>query len=185
MIAASDNETLPTRDTLAEVLSGVGDGTMYRWQAADPGRVEMLTRAKSIGDSRFHSGLDDARPVMGGDIDADVVGGVRETETDRHRLCQRLGADLADHLTILDDIVAEEEHDLARPIRTEPPPAGNSGRSMRPHRSCSDLQTRITTQRAQGARVVNGRAAIAHSPTFTVLRAVSVIAEIGSIADGR
>ena len=187
VIAASDNETLPTSDTPAKRVSGHGDGTMYRGQATDPGRVEMLTRAKSISDRRFHSGLDDARPDMCGDIDADVLGGVRETETDRRRLRQRLGADLADHLTIVDDVVAEEEHDLTRQVRTVPPPAGNSSRSMRPDRRRADHQTQITTQRTHRARVVDTRAAIAHSPTFTgtvCFAESSVIAETGSMATG-
>ena len=38
VIAASDNETLPTSDTAAELLSGHVDPAVYRWQATDPGR---------------------------------------------------------------------------------------------------------------------------------------------------
>ena len=122
---------------------------------------------------------------MCGDIDADVLGCVREAETDRRRLGQRLATDSADHLTIGDDIIAEEEHDLTRRVRTVPPLTGNSGWAMRPDRRRADHHTRITTQQTQHARLVDARAAIAHSPTFTLLREVSVIAGLGAMADGR
>ena len=155
---------------------------MHRWQAANPGRVEMLTRTTHIGNRGFHLGHDGARPVMGGDIDADVFDGVSETETDWRRLRQRFSADLADHFLVVDDVAAdvvtdvafEEEHDFARPVRAVPPPAGNSGRSMCPHRQRAYNQTRMTAQRTKRARVVDGLATVrgsfsAHRITVNLL----------------
>ena len=48
-------------------------------------------------------------------------GGVSETETHRDRLRASLSSDLTDDIVVIDHVVVEEEHDLARNVRAETP----------------------------------------------------------------
>ena len=136
---------------------------MHRWQAAVPGRVEMLARAQPGCDRGLHRLLDRARPIAPGDIGTDLVDGVGETETHRRRLRSRLGADLADHFVVVDHVIVEEEHRLTRRVRAVPPRTAGSSWAVRSNRRRADRRACHSATRTRRPALADGSAALAHS----------------------
>ena len=90
----------------------------------------MFAGAQSFGDRSFHCCFDRAYPVVGGDVESDVVIRVCEAEADGDRLRQRFTAYLGDRFGLLDDIGVEKEHRHARRIWAVPPRPDCRGRSV-------------------------------------------------------